>query len=133
MSYTPGDQWVATVQLAAGAVYEYKYVMVNYETKEALEWQSGSNAVLAVVVDEDEVAVFDNWWVRGGGRVATVGGAAVHARVCATEEHACSVWWGDLAHACPPAPPCRGNSPGAMVRTNDEGTTRENKLQKWAG
>jgi len=48
----------------AGGVYEYKYVIINYETKEALEWQNGSNAVLAIIVDDTEVEVFDNWCER---------------------------------------------------------------------
>ena len=61
MTYTPGDQWVASVDLNAGGVYEYNYVIINYETKEALEWQNGSNAVLAIIVDDTEVDVFDNW------------------------------------------------------------------------
>lgn len=38
-----------------------RYVLIDYETKQALEWQMGSNAVLAVVVSESEVSVFDNW------------------------------------------------------------------------
>jgi hypothetical protein len=38
-----------------------QYVLIDYETKQALEWQLGSNAVLAVVVSETEVKVFDNW------------------------------------------------------------------------
>lgn len=50
---------------------QYKYVIINYETKQALEWQSGSNAVLAVVVDEARVEVFDNWCVLN-----SAGGAA---------------------------------------------------------
>jgi hypothetical protein len=61
MRWTPGDCWVATVLLPAGGVYEYKYVLIDYESKQALEWQLGSNAVLAVVVSETEVKVVDNW------------------------------------------------------------------------
>ncbi len=61
MRWSPGDLWVATVQLPAGFVYEYKYVLVDYSSKTALEWQAGSNAVLAVVVSETDVSVFDNW------------------------------------------------------------------------
>jgi hypothetical protein len=52
---------MATVLLPAGGVYEYKYVLIDYESKQALEWQLGSNAVLAVVVSETEVKVVDNW------------------------------------------------------------------------
>jgi len=76
MTYTPGDQWVASVDLAAGGVYEYKYVIINYETKEALEWQNGSNAVLAIIADDTEVEVFDNWCVHGWGVGADVGEGA---------------------------------------------------------
>ncbi|KAJ9519208.1 hypothetical protein QJQ45_017865 [Haematococcus lacustris] len=61
LRWSAGDQWVATVHLPAGGVYEYKYVLIDFETKQALEWQNGSNAVLAVVVSETEVNVYDNW------------------------------------------------------------------------
>ncbi len=64
LRWTAGDQWVASVPLPAGGVYEYKYVLIDYETKQALEWQSGSNAVLAVVVSETDLDVYDNWCVQ---------------------------------------------------------------------
>lgn len=69
LRWTAGDQWVATVPLPAGGVYEYKYVLIDYETKKALEWQMGSNAVLAVVVSETDVNVYDNWGNNPGAMV----------------------------------------------------------------
>lgn len=61
MRWTAGDVWVADVKLPAGAVYEYKYVLIDFATKKAIEWQGGSNAVLAVLVSDTEVNVIDNW------------------------------------------------------------------------
>lgn len=38
MRWTDGDVWVASVQLPVGGVYEYKYVLVNYDTKQASQY-----------------------------------------------------------------------------------------------
>ena len=54
---------MANIQLPAGSVVEYKYVLVNYESKAAMAWQSGGNSVLAIDVDERMLEVEDNWQV----------------------------------------------------------------------
>lgn len=39
----PGDNWTATVQLPAGGVFEYKYVVIDHNTKQAISWQVGKH------------------------------------------------------------------------------------------
>ncbi len=34
LRWTAGDVWVANVQLPVGGVYEYKYVLIDYDTKQ---------------------------------------------------------------------------------------------------
>ena len=39
LSYTAGDTWSATVALPAGGVFEYKYVVIDFGSKQAIAWQ----------------------------------------------------------------------------------------------
>jgi len=44
-------------------VYEYKYVIINYDGHTPGAWQHGSNGIIALQWGDEEVEVFDNWWV----------------------------------------------------------------------
>ncbi|KAG2483610.1 hypothetical protein HYH03_017552 [Edaphochlamys debaryana] len=62
LHWSEGDRWLATIELPAGSVYEYKYVLVDHDGRQALAWQGGSNSVLALGdTDEQGVEVQDNW------------------------------------------------------------------------
>ncbi|EFJ42805.1 hypothetical protein VOLCADRAFT_97031 [Volvox carteri f. nagariensis] len=111
LDWTDGDRWIAAVELPAGAVYEYKYVLVDHDSRATLAWQGGGNSVLALGDQDGQgVEVQDNW-VGGGG-----------------QQHLgcfCITW--SVASGC------RGNNPGqAAVVVNGVSTTRESKLQAWA-
>jgi hypothetical protein len=47
-------------------VLEYKYVVLGQDGRNAAAWQRGSNSVLALLPDDAEVEVFDNWCAAGG-------------------------------------------------------------------
>ena len=47
LAWSEGDEWTGSVPLPAGALVEYKYVLVGADGR-ALAWQRGNNAVLAV-------------------------------------------------------------------------------------
>lgn len=74
LSWTDDDNWQADLELAPGAVYEYKYVVVD-ERGEAIEWQRGGNAVLSVSHDDPELKVLDNWGNDPGAKVLVNGEA----------------------------------------------------------
>ncbi|PNW79451.1 hypothetical protein CHLRE_09g415600v5 [Chlamydomonas reinhardtii] len=75
LSWTDGDRWVATIELPAGSVYEYKYVLVDHDGRSALAWQGGSNSVLAIGdQDEQGVEVQDNWHNNPGQAAVVAGG-----------------------------------------------------------
>ncbi len=57
LNWTEGNNWVADVELPAGAVYEYKYVLLDAHSGHALSWQRGNNSVLALRAGEDRVEV----------------------------------------------------------------------------
>jgi hypothetical protein len=57
LQWTDGDNWRASVELPAGMVYEYKYVLLDAYSGHALSWQRGNNSVLALKNDEDTVEV----------------------------------------------------------------------------
>ncbi|MEW5305813.1 MAG: hypothetical protein WDW36_008330 [Sanguina aurantia] len=61
LKWTDGDKWTATIDLPAGSVYEYKYVLIDYHSKTALSWQGGNNSVLALGGADGAVEVSDNW------------------------------------------------------------------------
>jgi len=73
LRWSNNDVWTATVSLPAGSVLEYKYVVIDYESKEPLSWQSGSNAVLALELEEEQVDVHDNWGNNPGAEVRASG------------------------------------------------------------
>jgi hypothetical protein len=60
LEWGDGDQWHAAVDLPAGSVVEYKYVVVG-TGGHAAAWQAGNNSVLALRHADDEVEVYDNW------------------------------------------------------------------------
>jgi hypothetical protein len=62
LRWAEGDAWTVTAELPPG-VYEYKYVVIDYTTKQPKAWQQGGNSVLAISVGEKEVDVHDNWCV----------------------------------------------------------------------
>lgn len=49
------------MQLPAGRIVEYKYVVLSADGRHATAWQGGNNSVLAVQAGEKAVEVFDNW------------------------------------------------------------------------
>jgi len=53
MMWTPGDIWMAEVQLPAGSVCFYKYLLAEGNS---MEWQKGANHVLALPTEEHHVA-----------------------------------------------------------------------------
>jgi hypothetical protein len=57
MRWSEGDNWVADVQLPGSCVYEYKYVLLDGASGQALSWQRGNNSVLALRAGEDRVEV----------------------------------------------------------------------------
>ncbi|GAX79511.1 hypothetical protein CEUSTIGMA_g6952.t1 [Chlamydomonas eustigma] len=75
LTWSAGDFWTAKVQLPAGGVFEYKYVVIDFNTKEAVMWQDGANSVLALDLNEKDVAVVDNWGNTPGSEVRVDGKA----------------------------------------------------------
>jgi hypothetical protein len=63
LAWSDGDLWNVTLDLDAGTVYEYKYVVMNPDGRSAAAWQSGGNSVVALQWGDAEVEVYDNWWV----------------------------------------------------------------------
>lgn len=53
MMWTPGDIWLAEVELPAGSVCFYKYLLADGNS---MEWQKGANHVLALPTEEHHVA-----------------------------------------------------------------------------
>lgn len=43
LSYAPGDNWTVTVELEPGSIYEYKYAVIDFNTKQAIAWQVGDD------------------------------------------------------------------------------------------
>jgi hypothetical protein len=73
MAWSEGDVWRADVELPAGGVAEYKYVVVGAHGA-AATWQAGGNSVLALRGGEEEVEVHDNWHNGPGSAVVVRGG-----------------------------------------------------------
>ncbi len=42
-------------------IIEYKYVVIGEDGRTPTAWQSGGNSVLALLPDETDVDVYDNW------------------------------------------------------------------------
>ena len=55
LQWSEGDQWTAAADLPAGRIMEYKYVLVENNTNQAVSWQQGNNSVLALRQDDREV------------------------------------------------------------------------------
>ena len=55
LHWSEGDQWTAAIELPAGRIIEYKYVLVDSSTCQSLQWQQGNNSVLALRLDDREV------------------------------------------------------------------------------
>jgi hypothetical protein len=68
--------WNASVDLPAGTVTEYKYVVVG-QGGHAAAWQQGNNSVLALRQSDDIVEVYDNWGGNPGAQVLASGAAPV--------------------------------------------------------
>ena len=47
LQWMPGHRWHLALQLPAGAVFEYKYVLLD-GNGHAMSWQQGNNSVLAI-------------------------------------------------------------------------------------
>ena len=56
LKWSEGDQWTASIELPAGRIAEYKYVLVDSSGSIALAWQQGNNSVLALRQDDREVS-----------------------------------------------------------------------------
>eukprot|EP00798_Chlamydomonas_sp_ICE-L_P022791 gene22791-29957_t len=71
------DRWSVTLELPHGII-EYKYVIINYETKQPVHWQSGGNAVLGLEPEEaGTVEVEDNWPNAPGASVKSGDGSVL--------------------------------------------------------
>ena len=57
LSWTEGNNWRAVIELPAGTVHEYKYVLLDSHSGQALNWQRGNNSVLAIKAGEDRIEV----------------------------------------------------------------------------
>ncbi|PNH01901.1 Phosphoglucan, water dikinase, chloroplastic [Tetrabaena socialis] len=87
LAWTEGDRWVATLELPAGSVYEYKYVLVDHDGRSALAWQGGGNSVLALGdQDEQGVEVQDNWHNNPAQAAVLAGGQST------TRENKLAAW-----------------------------------------
>ncbi|CAL8471033.1 g10575 [Coccomyxa elongata] len=80
LRWTEGDNWRATVELPAGTVYEYKYVLLDAYSGHALSWQRGNNSVLAIKAGEESVEVIDNWEGQPGAAVVSRGASVTRER-----------------------------------------------------
>ncbi|KAH7623690.1 hypothetical protein NADE_008513 [Nannochloris sp. 'desiccata'] len=72
LGWSEGDMWNATVDIPAGTVTEYKYVVVG-QGGHAAAWQQGNNSVLALRQSDDVVEVYDNWGGNPGAQVLVSG------------------------------------------------------------
>lgn len=79
MQWAPGHRWECVVEFPAGTVIEYKYVVTHYNAEDNQSWQNGSNAVLALSAEDDNVEVRDNW-SNGPGSKVVVDGSQEHTR-----------------------------------------------------
>ncbi|CAK0782270.1 hypothetical protein CVIRNUC_005612 [Coccomyxa viridis] len=80
LSWTEGNNWRAVIELPAGTVHEYKYVLLDSHSGQALNWQRGNNSVLAIKAGEDRIEVMDNWEGQPGAAVMTKGASASRER-----------------------------------------------------
>lgn len=73
LQWSPGDKWNVIVEIPAGAILEYKYVLLEGDGLRSVAWQSGNNSVLAVGHSDGNVEVFDNWESSPGASVLAGG------------------------------------------------------------
>lgn len=74
LKWSEGDMWHCMVDLPAGTIVEYKYVLLDHSGQHAIAWQRGNNSVLAVRHSDEFVEVFDNWGGDPGAQVVSDGG-----------------------------------------------------------
>eukprot|EP00892_Ulva_mutabilis_P000197 jgi/Ulvmu1/10178/UM006_0134.1 len=74
MQWSDGHKWNVTVEVPAGHVVEYKYVVLQPDGLTALQWQQGNNAVLAILPGESRLEVQDNWYDPAASAVVPSGG-----------------------------------------------------------
>lgn len=126
-------------------VYEYKYVVMNWDGTTAAAWQSGGNCVIALQVG--------GGMTGGGGCLEAGECAALHAtRGSASFPSHTHTHTHTYARTHMPLLPLQcitsflqwgdkeievfdnwGNNPGALVITDGREQTREKKLLAWAG
>lgn len=73
LEWSSGDKWIAIVEIPAGAIVEYKYVLLEGDGLKAIAWQQGNNNVLAVGHSDDNLEVFDTWESGPGAAVVAAG------------------------------------------------------------
>ena len=76
LQWSANDMWNTIVELPAGAIVEYKYVLLENDGARAIAWQRGNNSVLAVGHADDDVEVYDNWEASPGASVVAAGGTS---------------------------------------------------------
>lgn len=91
--------WNALIEVPAGAIVEYKYVLLESDGTRAIAWQRGNNSVLAVGHADDEVEVYDNWEASPGSSVVA-GGATT------TREGRLLSWAGEIESLFSAQVPC---------------------------
>lgn len=89
LKWSEGDLWNVELELLAGQVYEYKYVVMGYDGTTAANWQQGGNSVLAVQLGDNEIEVYDNWRNSPGAVVVADGKET-------TRERKLLSWAGDM-------------------------------------
>ncbi len=57
LNWTQGNNWRAVIELPSGTIYEYKYVLLDSQSGQALTWQRGNNSVLAIKAGEESIEV----------------------------------------------------------------------------
>ncbi len=55
LEWSSGDKWNVILEIPAGAIVEYKYVLLEGDGVTAVAWQQGNNNVLAVGHADDNV------------------------------------------------------------------------------
>ncbi|KAF6262356.1 hypothetical protein COO60DRAFT_649901 [Scenedesmus sp. NREL 46B-D3] len=90
LRWSEGDLWNVTLEVQAGGVYEYKYVVVEGDGTVAASWQRGANNVLALQLNDEEVEVYDNW-KNSPGALVLVDGQEI------TRERKLLAWAADMS------------------------------------
>lgn len=77
LAWSEGDNWHCIVDIPAGKVVEYKYVLLDHSGHHAIAWQQGNNSVLALRSADSFVEVFDNWGSTPGAKLVADGAVPV--------------------------------------------------------